>query len=205
MSENQVIPMDKPLTVTDESFEEAVINYSKEMRVVVDFWAEWCGPCRMVAPILEKLAGEYAGRIRVAKVDTDANMGLSQAFQIMSIPTIMIVKEGHIIFGQPGALPEPVFRELFDKAIDLDIAKALADHAAAEAVEEEVDAVAEETVEAVAEAPVEVAAEAPAKSSKTKAEAKTKRPKKAKTAEPVLEEAATEAKPRKSRQKTKLS
>jgi thioredoxin len=141
MSDNQVIPMDKPMIVTDESFEEAVIQYSKEMPVVVDFWAEWCPPCRMVAPILDKLAGEYAGKIRVAKVDTDANQGLSQAFQIMSIPTIMIVKEGHIIFGQPGALPEVAFRELFDKAIELDIAKAMAEHAAEHAVEE---AVAEE-------------------------------------------------------------
>jgi thioredoxin len=137
MSDNQVIPMDKPMVVTDESFEEAVIQYSREMPVVVDFWAEWCGPCRMVAPILEKLAGEYAGKIRVAKVDTDANQGLSQAFQIMSIPTIMIVKEGHIIFGQPGALPEVAFRELFNKAIELDIAKAMAEHAAEQAVAEE--------------------------------------------------------------------
>jgi thioredoxin len=148
MSDKQALPMDKPVAVTDESFEEAVINYSKEMPVVVDFWAEWCPPCRMVAPILDKLAGEYAGRVRVAKVDTDANQGLSQAFQIMSIPTIMIVKEGHIIFGQPGALPEAVFRELFDKAIDLDIAKAMAEHAAGEVDEEDavVGAVAEEAI-----------------------------------------------------------
>lgn len=137
MSDNPVMPMDKPITVTDESFEAEVINYSKDMPVVVDFWAEWCPPCRMVAPILDKLAAEYAGKIRIAKVDTDANQGLSQAFQIMSIPTIMIVKEGHIIFGQPGALPEVAFRELFDKAIDLDIAKALAEHGAHEPEAEE--------------------------------------------------------------------
>jgi len=122
--------LDKPLDVTDANFEQEAILASQELPVLVDFWAEWCGPCRMVSPILEKLAGEYAGQIRVVKVDTDANPGLSQAFQIRSIPTIAVFKQGKLIFMQPGALAEPQFRELITQAIALEIP---ADEAAASA------------------------------------------------------------------------
>ena len=113
--------LDKPLDITDASFEQEAILASHEMPVLVDFWAEWCGPCRTVGPILEKLAGEYAGQIRVVKVDTDANPGLSQAFQIRSIPTIAVFKQGKLIFMQPGALPESSFRDLIKQAIELEI------------------------------------------------------------------------------------
>jgi thioredoxin-like negative regulator of GroEL len=75
----------------------------------------------MVAPVLEKLAKEFAGKIRIAKVDVDSNPGLQQAFRIMSIPTIMLVKQRTIVFSQPGALPEPAFRELITKLIALEI------------------------------------------------------------------------------------
>ena len=122
IEEEAVAPaLDKPLDITDASFEQEAILASHEMPVLVDFWAEWCGPCRTVGPILEKLAGEYAGQIRVVKVDTDANPGLSQAFQIRSIPTIAVFKQGKLIFMQPGALPEPSFRDLIKQAIELEI------------------------------------------------------------------------------------
>lgn len=109
----------KPVAVTDADFQEAVIDH--DLPVLVDFWAEWCGPCRMVAPILDKLAGEYAGKVRIAKVNVDENPGLSQYFQVMSIPTLMMFKEKHLVFSQPGALPEPAVRSLLDQLIALEI------------------------------------------------------------------------------------
>lgn len=110
---------DQPVHVTDATFEAEVLNHDKP--VVIDFWAEWCGPCRMVAPILDKLAKEYAGQIRVAKVNVDENPGLSQAFRVMSIPTIMLVKERTIVFSQPGALPEAAMRDLIQQLIALEL------------------------------------------------------------------------------------
>lgn len=119
--EKQMTVLDKPMAVTDATFEREVIDASHNMPVLVDFWAEWCGPCKMVAPILDKLAGEFAGEIRVAKVDTDQNPALSQAFQIRSIPTIAVFKQGKLIFMQPGAFPEPAFRDLIQQAIAVEI------------------------------------------------------------------------------------
>ena len=114
---------DHPVHVTDATFQQDVIDYSSEMPVLVDYWAAWCGPCRMVAPILDKLAQEYAGRVRIAKVDVDANPGLSHTFQIRSIPTIMAIKDRTIVFAQPGAFPEPAFRSLIDQLIALEVPK----------------------------------------------------------------------------------
>ncbi len=108
-----------PVHVTDQTFESEVLK--SELPVLIDFWAEWCGPCRMVAPILDKLAVEYAGKVKIAKVDVDANPGLSQAFRIMSIPTMMFVKEGKIVGQQAGALPEAVLRDALEQLMALQL------------------------------------------------------------------------------------
>ncbi len=121
VEEEQAVILAKPMDVTDASFEQEAILASHELPILVDFWAEWCGPCRMVSPILEKLAAEFAGQIRVVKVDTDQNPGLSQMFQIRSIPTIAVFKSGKLIFMQPGALQEPQFRQLIQQAIDVEV------------------------------------------------------------------------------------
>ena len=84
--------MSHPLTVTDTSFKQEVLD--SEVPVLVDFWASWCSPCKMIAPIVEELAGEYEGRVKVAKVDVDANPITPGMFGIMSIPTLMVFRGG---------------------------------------------------------------------------------------------------------------
>jgi thioredoxin 1 len=96
---------------TDTTFEELVINNDKP--VVVDFWAAWCGPCKMVAPEIEKLATKYDGVVDVVKVDVDANPGLSQAFGIMSIPMIAFFQPGQQAKGAPGYRSMEQLEQLF--------------------------------------------------------------------------------------------
>ncbi|MEE8470250.1 MAG: thioredoxin [Dehalococcoidia bacterium] len=84
--------MAEPLNVDDKSFKEVVLE--SEVPVLVDFWAPWCGPCRAVAPVVEELAGEYAGRIRFGKVNVDENPAVATEYGIRSIPTILLFKEG---------------------------------------------------------------------------------------------------------------
>jgi len=93
------------------SFEQDVILRSKQVPVLVDFWATWCGPCKALGPVLEKLAGEFAGGFALAKVDVDKEQQLAGYFQIKSIPTVMLLKDGQIVDGFPGALPEGQLRE----------------------------------------------------------------------------------------------
>ena len=107
------------VTVTDATFQSEVID--QDLPVLVDFWAEWCGPCRQIGPTLEKLAKEFEGKVRIAKVNVDENPGLSQTFQIMSIPNLMMIKNRTMVFNQPGALPEPVMRDLITQLIALEV------------------------------------------------------------------------------------
>ena len=93
------------------SFEQDVILKSKQVPVMVDFWATWCGPCKSLGPVLEKLASEFAGGFVLAKVDVDKEPQLAGYFQIKSIPTVMLLKDGQIVDGFPGALPESQLRE----------------------------------------------------------------------------------------------
>lgn len=100
---------------TTETFEAQVLQESMQTPVLVDFWATWCGPCKTLGPILEKLAGEYNGSFRLAKVDVDKEQEIAAAFQIRSVPTVFLVKGGQIVDGFPGAVPESQLRELLKK------------------------------------------------------------------------------------------
>ena len=96
---------------TTETFEAEVLQKSMQVPVLVDFWATWCGPCKTLGPILEKLAGEYNGSFVLAKVDVDREQEIAAAFQIRSVPTVFLVKGGQIVDGFPGAVPEGQLRE----------------------------------------------------------------------------------------------
>lgn len=96
---------------TTETFEAEVLRKSLEVPVLVDFWATWCGPCKTLGPLLEKLAGDYNGAFLLAKVDVDKEQQIAAAFQIRSVPTVFLVKDGQLVDGFPGALPEGQLRE----------------------------------------------------------------------------------------------
>ena len=100
---------------TTETFEAEVLQKSMQTPVLIDFWATWCGPCKTLGPVLEKLAGEYNGAFRLAKVDVDKEQEIAAAFQIRSVPTVFLVKGGQIVDGFPGAVPEGQLRELLKK------------------------------------------------------------------------------------------
>lgn len=103
-------PSPHVFNATTDTFETEVLQKSMTTPVLVDFWASWCGPCKTLGPILEKLAGEYNGAFELAKVDVDAEQQIAAAFQIRSVPTVFLIRDGQIVDGFPGALPEGQLR-----------------------------------------------------------------------------------------------
>jgi thioredoxin 1 len=102
----------KPQEVTDTSFDLEVLK--SNVPVLVDFWATWCGPCKTIAPVVEEIANEYQGKLKVVKVDVDSNPETSMKFNIRSIPTLMIFKGGNVVEQLIGAMPK---RSLMDKLL----------------------------------------------------------------------------------------
>ncbi len=107
----------EPVHVTDAAFEKVVLQ--SDLPVIVDFWAPWCAPCRFVDPILKKIAQEYAGKLIVAKVNTDENPKWAQHFGVRGIPTMLLVANGQVLHQQVGALPEPLLRQLVDQFLQI--------------------------------------------------------------------------------------
>jgi thioredoxin 1 len=101
--------------VTDSAFEQEVLN--SELPVLVDFWAEWCGPCKMIAPVLEEISEEYSGRMRVCKVDVDSNAETPQKYGVRGIPTLILFNGGNIEATKVGALSKTQLKEFIDASI----------------------------------------------------------------------------------------
>ena len=103
--------------VTDATFQTAVLDRSAQVPVVVDLWAEWCGPCRTLGPILERVVAETGGQVELAKVDVDHNPGISAAFSVQSIPAVYAIAGGKVVDSFIGALPEPAVREFVARLV----------------------------------------------------------------------------------------
>ncbi|HEY83345.1 MAG TPA: thioredoxin [Dehalococcoidia bacterium] len=108
--------MGKPIEVSDDNFDQVVLQSDKP--VLVDFWAAWCGPCRMVAPIVEELAEEYEGRVTVAKVDVDQNRKTASRYGVMSIPTLLIFKNGAPVSNIVGFRPKADLKRSLDAVLE---------------------------------------------------------------------------------------
>jgi thioredoxin 1 len=101
----------KAIEITDANFNEIIAS---DKPVLVDFWAEWCGPCRMIGPVVEELAGEYEGKAVIGKVDVDRNPQISAQFGVRSIPTLLVFKDGKVVDKQVGAVPKNVLAQKLD-------------------------------------------------------------------------------------------
>ena len=109
--------INEPINVTDPAFQKTVLESS--LPVIVDFWAPWCGPCKMVAPTLKKLAEEYAGKLLVAKVNTDQSQEWAMKYGVQGIPTMLLIHNGKVLNRQVGALPEPMLRDVIEQFLDV--------------------------------------------------------------------------------------
>ena len=109
--------IEEPVPVKDSEFEQKVLK--SDVPVIVDFWVPWCGPCKMVAPILDKLAKEYAGKLVVAKVNTDEDSEWMSKYGIQGIPTMLFVSGGKIVHHQVGALPERMLRDVVTQFMEV--------------------------------------------------------------------------------------
>lgn len=108
--------MNTPIHVTDAEFEQKVLK--SDLPVIVDFWAPWCGPCRMVAPMLDKIASEMDGKLVVAKVNTDENIEYAQKYGVQGIPTMLFIHQGKVVHTQVGALPEGLLKDAVKQFVD---------------------------------------------------------------------------------------
>ncbi|MCS6910730.1 MAG: thioredoxin [Anaerolineales bacterium] len=108
--------MNEPIHVTDAAFEQAVLK--SPTPVIVDFWAPWCGPCRQIAPHLEKIATEYTGKVIVAKVNIDEDPEWARHFGVQSIPTLLFIAGGKVVYEQVGALPYGSLKQIVDKFLE---------------------------------------------------------------------------------------
>lgn len=113
--------------VETADFQREVLDRSHEVPVLVDFWAEWCEPCKVLSPIIEKVVGEAGGRIRLAKIDSDRNQQLAGEFGVQGIPTVIAFKDGQVVNQFTGALPEPQVREFIDALLPSDLDEAVAE------------------------------------------------------------------------------
>ncbi|MBN2257787.1 MAG: thioredoxin [Anaerolineaceae bacterium] len=109
--------INEPINVTDAAFEKSILQ--SDIPVIVDFWAPWCGPCKMVAPTLEKIANEMAGKLLVAKVNTDENNEWAMKYGVQGIPTMFFISGGKIVHRQVGALPESLLREAINQFMEV--------------------------------------------------------------------------------------
>ena len=109
--------INEPINVTDAAFEKVVLQ--SDLPVVVDFWAPWCGPCKMVGPILDKLAKELAEKVLITKMNTDDHSLWAQKYGVQGIPTMLFISNGKIVHRQVGALPEPMLRNTINQFLEV--------------------------------------------------------------------------------------